>query len=77
MMYAMLEMFTMFQWNRVAIYYTPNEVQYCDTIMDNLGTAFSDDSTYAVDVVQKVSWDGQASDYLADQLLLHQAICKK
>ncbi|PIO63179.1 hypothetical protein TELCIR_15235 [Teladorsagia circumcincta] len=35
MMYALLELFKMFEWNRVAIYYTPNEVDFCDTIVDD------------------------------------------
>ncbi|KAK5985703.1 hypothetical protein GCK32_001067 [Trichostrongylus colubriformis] len=69
MMYAMLEMFKMFEWNRVAIYYTPNEVQFCDTMIDDVVTAFSDGSSYLVDIVQKVSWDGQDNGYLTDQLL--------
>ncbi|KAK6024115.1 hypothetical protein OSTOST_10080 [Ostertagia ostertagi] len=70
MMYAMLDMFAMFQWNRVAIYYTPNEAQFCDTMTNDVVMAFSDDSSrYTVDVVQKVAFDGQDSDYLTDQLL--------
>ncbi|PIO63180.1 hypothetical protein TELCIR_15236 [Teladorsagia circumcincta] len=69
MMYALLELFKMFEWNRVAIYYTPNEVDFCDTIVDDALTAFSDDSFYVVDVVQKVAWNGHYDDYLTDQLL--------
>ncbi|KAK6045769.1 hypothetical protein COOONC_16727 [Cooperia oncophora] len=69
MMTALLPMFTMFEWNRVAIYYTPNEVQFCDTMVDDTVTAFSDDSSYVVEIVQKVAWNGQDSDYLTDQLL--------
>ncbi|KAK6012780.1 hypothetical protein OSTOST_22045, partial [Ostertagia ostertagi] len=69
MMYGLLEVFKMFEWNRVAIYYTPNEVNFCDTIIDDALTAFSDDSTYVVDVVQKVAWNGKDDDYITDQLL--------
>ncbi|KAK6023074.1 ligand-binding protein, receptor family, partial [Ostertagia ostertagi] len=69
MMSAMLEMFIMFQWNRVAIYYTPNVVPFCETMVNDVITAFSSDSSYVVDVVQKVTWDGQDGDYITDQLL--------
>ncbi|PIO66182.1 hypothetical protein TELCIR_12115 [Teladorsagia circumcincta] len=70
MMYAMLDMFAMFQWNRVAIYYTPNQAQLCDTMINDVITAFSDDAlSYTVDVVQKVAYNGQDSDYLTEQLL--------
>ncbi|XGW27158.1 hypothetical protein V3C99_007616 [Haemonchus contortus] len=68
MMEALVPMFQMFEWNRVAIYYTPNEVQYCDTIIDDADAAFGDDSTYVIDIVQKVTWDGQDNDYIRNQL---------
>ncbi|PIO64679.1 hypothetical protein TELCIR_13682 [Teladorsagia circumcincta] len=77
MMYAMLDMFAMFQWNRVAIYYTPNQAQFCDTMTDDVVTAFSDDSLrYTVDVVQKVAFNGQDSDYLTEQLLRTKRIAR-
>ncbi|VDO29353.1 unnamed protein product [Haemonchus placei] len=68
MMEALVPMFQMLEWNRVAIFYTPNEVQYCDTIIKDADTTFGDDSTYVIDIVQKVTWDGQDNDYIRDQL---------
>ncbi|VDO54428.1 unnamed protein product [Haemonchus placei] len=68
MMETLVPLFRMFEWNRVAIFYTPNEVQYCDTIIDDADTAFGDDSTYVINIVQKVTWDGQDNDYIRDQL---------
>ncbi|KAK5973885.1 Receptor-type guanylate cyclase gcy-5 [Trichostrongylus colubriformis] len=76
MMYAMLEMFKLFEWNRAAIFYTPNEVQFCDTMIEDVITAFSDDYLYVVDVVQKVAWDGMDSDYLTEELLRTQKIAR-
>ncbi|WKY07274.1 hypothetical protein Q1695_007035 [Nippostrongylus brasiliensis] len=68
MMRSVLQLFSTFSWNRVAIYYSPNEVQYCDGIIDDALTAFSDESTYYVEVVQKVVWDRVDNKYLSDQL---------
>ncbi|VDO07216.1 unnamed protein product [Haemonchus placei] len=76
MMQALVLMFQMFEWNRVAIFYTPNEVQYCDTIIEDVDTTFGDDSTYVVDVVQKVEWDGQDSDFLKQHLLRTKSIAR-
>nr|CDJ94481.1 unnamed protein product [Haemonchus contortus] len=76
MMNALLLMFMMLEWNRVAVYYTPNEVQYCDTMISDLTTAFSDDTKYAVDLVQVVAWDGQDTDYFTDQLLRTKKIAR-
>uniref|UniRef100_A0A7I4YP18 Guanylate cyclase n=1 Tax=Haemonchus contortus TaxID=6289 RepID=A0A7I4YP18_HAECO len=76
MMNALLLMFMMLEWNRVAVYYTPNEVQYCDTMISDLTTAFSDDTKYVVDLVQVVAWDGLDSDYFTDQLLRTKKIAR-
>lgn len=35
MMYGVLQVFELFDWNRIAIYYTPDEVNYCNGIMDD------------------------------------------
>ncbi|KIH46815.1 hypothetical protein ANCDUO_23130 [Ancylostoma duodenale] len=35
MMRSVLQLFSTFAWDRVAIFYTPNEVQYCDSIIDD------------------------------------------
>ncbi|XGW27217.1 hypothetical protein V3C99_007654 [Haemonchus contortus] len=69
MMETLVLMFQMFEWNRVAIFYNSNEVNYCDIIIDDANAAFSDDSTYVVDIVQQVVWDGKESDFIRDQLL--------
>ncbi|XGW27223.1 hypothetical protein V3C99_007658 [Haemonchus contortus] len=68
MMEALVPMFEMFEWNRIAIFYTSNEVKYCDTIINDATRAFSDDSTYVIDIMQEVRWDGQDNDYIRDQL---------
>ncbi|KAL6738181.1 hypothetical protein Aduo_011756 [Ancylostoma duodenale] len=68
MMRSVLQLFSTFAWDRVAIFYTPNEVQYCDSIIDDTMTAFSDESSYYVNVVQKISWDRLDSDYIRTQM---------
>ncbi|VDP18664.1 unnamed protein product [Heligmosomoides polygyrus] len=35
MMYGVLQVFELFDWNRIAIYYTPDEVNYCNGIIDD------------------------------------------
>ncbi|VDO29359.1 unnamed protein product [Haemonchus placei] len=76
MMESLVQMFELFEWNRVAIFYTSNQVKYCDTIINDASMAFSDDSTYVVDIVQEVKWDGQDNDYIRNQLLRTKSIAR-
>ncbi|ETN68949.1 ligand-binding protein, receptor family, partial [Necator americanus] len=69
MMKSVLQLFQMYDWNRVAIFYTPNEVQYCDSIIDDAMVAFADESTYMVEVVQKSVWNRQDDDNFRNQML--------
>ncbi|KAK6751851.1 hypothetical protein RB195_003337 [Necator americanus] len=69
MMKSVLQLFQMYDWNRVAIFYSPNEVQYCDSIIDDAMGAFADESTYMVEVVQKSVWNRQDDDNFRNQML--------
>ncbi|EYC04314.1 hypothetical protein Y032_0088g2137 [Ancylostoma ceylanicum] len=68
MMRSVLQLFSTFAWDRVAIFYTPNEVEYCDSIIDDAMAAFSDETSYYVNVVQKIAWDRQDGDYIRNQM---------
>ncbi|KAK6751852.1 hypothetical protein RB195_003338 [Necator americanus] len=69
MMKSVLQLFQMFEWNRVAIFYTPNEVQYCDSIIDDTMAVFADESTYYVEVIQKTVWNRQDDEYFRNEML--------
>ncbi|KJH52265.1 hypothetical protein DICVIV_01593 [Dictyocaulus viviparus] len=69
MVNCVLQLFSTFNWDRVAVFYTSNEVQYCESIADDATIALNDNSLYYVDVVQKTMVPSNNDAYLTKQLL--------
>ncbi|KAJ1356691.1 hypothetical protein KIN20_014431 [Parelaphostrongylus tenuis] len=53
---CVLQLFATFDWNRVAIFYTSNEIRYCEGIVEDATAVFSRKSLYYVNVVLKAEW---------------------
>ncbi|KAJ1356683.1 hypothetical protein KIN20_014422 [Parelaphostrongylus tenuis] len=53
---CVLQLFSTFEWNRVAIFYTSNEIRYCESIVDDTVEVFNEKTSYYVNVVQRTEW---------------------
>ncbi|KAE9417759.1 hypothetical protein Angca_008414, partial [Angiostrongylus cantonensis] len=69
MINCVLQLFATFDWDRVAIFYTTNEVQYCESIVEDALVLFSEKSLYYVNVVQKTEWIRADDAYFTEQML--------
>ncbi|VDK45953.1 unnamed protein product [Cylicostephanus goldi] len=68
MMKSVLQLFELYKWDRVAVYYTTNEVRYCDSIIEDALATFADGTSYFVEVVQKVLWNRVDSTTFREQM---------
>ncbi|KAJ1356697.1 Guanylate cyclase [Parelaphostrongylus tenuis] len=66
---CVLQLFATFNWDRVAIFYTTNEIRYCEGIAEDATVILSSLSSYYVNVVLKTEWIRGNDEHLALMML--------